>query len=304
MPVATVRVREAWGRLPHPLIQMFVGWGSTVAILVMVALQLRQHSLATLFALVPVRPLFWLALIASYFAVPVSEWLIFRRLWAVGAGAVVPLLRKQIWNALIFSYAGDACFFAWARRALAPRFSAFHAVRDVAILSALVNNGATILLVAVAWPFAASLGIALPGTVALLPLVAIVLVPVVALASGGMVLRLSVGECRYVLVAHLARTIASILLVALAWHYALPSVALSAWLVLSGARMVLSRLPVPNRDIALVGCAAMLFGGDGQVTATVATVTTLTIALHAGVALTIMIANRRSARTLGELPVA
>ena len=80
--------------------------------------QARSLNLADITALVPTSPLFWAVFAISYLAGPASEWLIFRRLWGLGARALGALVRKLIYNELLLGYLGEVYFYTWARRKL------------------------------------------------------------------------------------------------------------------------------------------------------------------------------------------
>ena len=66
--------------------------------------QARSVDLATMTGLVPTTPVFWALFCIGYLAGPLSEWLIFRRLWHVGPGALGALVRKLIYNELLVGY--------------------------------------------------------------------------------------------------------------------------------------------------------------------------------------------------------
>ena len=261
-----------------------VGWigpSISLAILVAVGVQASQLNFARVWAMLPVSPLFWLVFAAAYLALPVSEWLIFDRLWRLPASGFVALLRKRVGNEVLLGYSGELYFYGWARRHGNLVAAPFGAVRDVAILSAVVGNLATLVMMASAWPLLAQVRLGV-GTDLLLGFVSIVVLS----SLGGTLLRgrlfsLSPQDLRFVAAIHSARTVVTSVLTACLWHLAMPDVAMSWWLLLSALRMIVTRLPfVPNKDLVFCGLAVFLIGRDAQISDLMAMMATLMLATH------------------------
>ena len=68
----------------------------SLAILAVALVQLHGTPVAHILSLVPRRPAFWLVFVIAYLATPASEWLIYRRLWAIPASGFAALLRKRV----------------------------------------------------------------------------------------------------------------------------------------------------------------------------------------------------------------
>jgi hypothetical protein len=124
----------------------YLGPAVSVAILCAVLWQLRQLNWLMVVSIIPRSPLIWLVLAASYFAGPVADWVIFRKLWGIPLSGLAPLLKKLVGNELLLGYVGEVYFYDWARRHVKMEGSPFGAVKDVAILSALAGNIITILM--------------------------------------------------------------------------------------------------------------------------------------------------------------
>ena len=143
---------------PKPLIQSGRNWtrwaGPLVSVLILVVALHQFHGLdpASLWAMVPGSIAFWAAFALYYLAGPLSEWVIFRRLWAIPAEGFAALLRKLVSNEILLGYLGEVYFYAWARRSAKITTAPFGAIKDVTILSALVGNGVTLVMVAFAVP--------------------------------------------------------------------------------------------------------------------------------------------------------
>ena len=88
----------------------------SLALLVAVALQFRDFDFARVRGLIPASPVFWLAFAVYYLAGPVSEWVVYRRLWAMPLAGIGALLRKLVANELLLGYLGEAQFYAWQSR--------------------------------------------------------------------------------------------------------------------------------------------------------------------------------------------
>ena len=71
------------------------------------------------------------------------------------------------------------------------------------------------------------------------------------------------------------------LLIALAWHFALPGVSIAMWLFLAAGRLLVSRLPlVPNKDLLFANFAILLIGQDQALSELVAFTAALTLLVH------------------------
>src|SRR5262249_34880236 len=140
---------KSWTRWTGPLVSL--------AILAAVAFQLRTLDAHSLLSLLPSSAAFWLCFVAYYLAGPISEWVIFRRLWRLPAEGFGALLSKMVSNEILLGYLGEVYFYAWARRNARITTAPFGAIKDVAILSALTGNLVTLVMVILAEPLFGSL---------------------------------------------------------------------------------------------------------------------------------------------------
>lgn len=272
---------------PAPLVQSDRGWTwwagvvFSIAILVAVLWQVRSVSVASVVAMVPRTPGFWLAFLAAYFSAPLMDWLIFKRLWNIPASGFAALLRKLIGNELLLGYIGEVYFYTWARRRTGMTTAPFGAVKDVAILSALMGNVVTLAMLVLAAPLLSTMRFGIDGDT-LIASVAVVLV-----TSSAMLLfrrklfSLPANDLRFVSGMHLLRIGLTTGFNALAWHLVLPDVGMQWWLLLSALRLLLSRLPLlPNKDIVFAGLAVFLIGHDVQIGALMTMMASLILATH------------------------
>lgn len=272
---------------PEPLVLTGKSWtkwlGPVVSVLILaaVAYQFRQMDFRRIGALLPTGLLFWVAFAAYYFAGPVSEWFIFRRLWSLPVDGFAALLRKLVSNEILLGYLGEVYFYAWARRHAQISTSPFGAIKDVTVLSALTGNLFTLAMVAVSMPLLGTLHLGL-NTPAFVGSIVFIL----ALSAAMLFLRrrlftLPRGELWFVAGIHAARIVGMMLLSALLWHLLLPAVALSWWILLGTTRQLLSRLPfLPNKDVVFAGVATFLVGSDIEIAAAIALFSTLVLGAH------------------------
>jgi len=297
------------GTDPPPTVQRarraaVAGAALTLAMAAGVGWQLFGRGLDGLTRAVPSGPLFYLAFAASYLALPVADWLILRRLWGghvVGAAGLAATLRKRVANEVVLGYSGEAYVYAWARAngIVAP----FAAVKDVAVLSAVAGNLATLTALGLALPLAGHLPAAtMWGALGSALLVAAATLPF--LFWRRRVFALPGADLRWVLGVHLARQLAATLLLAATWSLGRPGIAAGLWLALAAGRLVVWRLPfVPNKDLLFANLAALLIGRGDAVADLIAFTAALTLLVHAALmaAFGLGALVRRYARTAASI---
>ena len=270
-------------RIAAPVISLIV--------LAVAVASLRDLDLAGVAAVVPRNPAFWLLFALAYLAAPVAEWIIFRRLWRLPVEGLLPLIRKLIGNEILLGYVGEVYFYAWARRRADITAAPFGAIKDVTVLSALVGNGVTLVMLAAAAPLYSDL-LGMGSRALLLSLGAVLLTSVAAFVFRRRLFSLPRAELRFVAAVHLARIAATTGLTALLWHLALPGVALSWWLLLATLRLLLSRLPfLPNKDIVFAGIAVLLVGHDQPIANMMVMMASAILATHVLLGIALMSAD-------------
>lgn len=252
-------------RASSRLAQLFSAMVS-IAMLAAVAIEVRHLNLHEIFALIPRRPLFWAVFAAYYLVGPVSEWIIYRRLWHLPFSGLGALLRKLVSNELLLGYLGEVQFYAWARGRLNMVTAPFGAIKDVTILSALTGNIATLAMLAGAWKLIASGAFGMEGRTTFLSLGVVLFTSFIILLFRQKLFTLPRKELWIITAIHFARTLGFVGLSALLWHVVLPEVGIDLWLVLATLRMLVSRLPlIPNKDVVFAGFAVFILGRDHQI---------------------------------------
>lgn len=259
----------------------YLGPVVSVAILCAVLYQLRQLNWPMVISIIPRSPTIWLVLAASYFAGPIADWVIFRKLWGIPLSGLAPLLKKLVGNELLLGYVGEVYFYDWARRHVKMEGSPFGAVKDVAILSALAGNITTIAMLAITWPLISPLGFGADGKVLVGSIVVVLVTSGLIMFFRNGLLSLPRRDLRFVFNVHSVRIIVGTALSALAWHLILPEVGIGSWLLLSTIRLLLARLPlIPNKDLAFAGITALLVGREVQTGVMIAMISMLIVATH------------------------
>jgi len=264
---------RGWIRLFGPI--------ASLLILVAVIYQLRTIDIRALLTMLPSAPTFWLVFAAYYLASPISEWLIFRRLWSLPVGGMTALLRKLVSNELLLGYSGELYFYTWARRHARMAAAPFGTIKDVAILSAIAGNAFCLFMVIWAWPLLDVMRLHVDSRTIDISACIVMLPSVAAMLFRRRLFTLSRTELWFVATIQAVRIMSVAALAAIMWHLLLPAVALSWWLLLSAVRQMISRLPLlPNKDVVFVGVAALLVGSEGQIAEAMTLVASIILVTH------------------------
>jgi hypothetical protein len=272
---------------PEPLFRSGRNWTQwcgpvlSIVILVVSLHQFRSLAIRTLWSMLPASIGFWAAFLLYYGAGPLSEWVIFRRLWNIPMEGLGALLCKLVSNEILLGYLGEVYFYAWARRNAKIATAPFGAIKDVTILSALVGNVITLIMVAVAIPFFDGLHLGAGHWDIIASLLFVLGTSLAAMLLRKRLFTLPRSELSRICVIHLIRIMATTVLAAVMWHMLLPRVALSWWLLLSTLRQLVSRLPfLPNKDVVFAGMTAFLIGTGNEIAAAMALMATLIFCAH------------------------
>lgn len=264
----------------------WVGSAITLAVLVAALLQLAQVDIGRVAAVVPTSPLFWLVFALSYFAGPLGDFAIFRRLWRIPVSGFLALLRKLIGNELITGYVGDLYFYTWARQRTTMTSAPFGAVKDVAILSAMAANAVTLVLMLLAYPVLDTLHLGIDSTKFLGSVALMLVISSSILFFRKKLFSLPARDLWFVTAVQMVRVVATLVLTGWSWHLALPAESVQFWVLLSAMRMLLSRLPfLPNKDLVFAGLAVFMIGQDAEVGALMTMMASLLLVTHLGLGL-------------------
>ncbi|MEX0299945.1 MAG: hypothetical protein AB3N28_12815 [Kordiimonas sp.] len=215
----------------------------------------------------PTTPWFYVFFLGMYFAQPVSEWLVYQRLWGTAVKKRLDIfVRMRIYNFALVSYVGEAFLALWAHKNLSKGGKqVMSSVKDSSILSGLASNSFTLILLALFFMtgqleaitnadpnYGKYLGFAV--------ILGLILIPLV-LKFHSRILGITSGVARKVFAIHLSRLIAVLLFQTAQWAVVFPEVAITTWLLILTAQMILTRIPfLPNTDLLFAGLGMTLMG--------------------------------------------
>lgn len=264
----------------------WLGSAITLAVLVFALRELAKVDLARVAAIVPSSLSFWLVYALSYFAGPLGDFIIFRRLWRIPADGFLALLRKLVGNELVTGYVGDLYFYTWARQRTGMTSAPFGAVKDVAILSAMAANIVTLVLMVLAYPTLDTLKLPIDKGAFLASVLLMLVISSAVLMFRKKLFSLPARDLWHVTFVQLVRVIATLVLTGVCWALALPTEAVEMWVLLSAMRMLLSRLPfLPNKDVVFASLAVFVMGHDAEVGALMTMMASLLLVTHLGLGL-------------------
>ena len=251
------------------------------AFLVAMALQLVEMDTNQLHNALPQNLWFLPVLLALYFALPIADWIIFRRLWALPVSGFLILLAKRIGNEVLISYSGEVYFYLWARKRTDLSAAPFGAIKDVNILSALAANLIALTLLLVTYPLISQLNFGEYTDASVITAAIFLVLSFAVLLFSRRVFTLERNALWWIFGVHVIRLTAGVLLCALLWFIILPGPHLGFWLILSMIRLLVGRLPfLPNKEALFAVIAVFLVGQDSAVSTLITLTATSILALH------------------------
>lgn len=231
--------------------------------------------------MVPESPWFYVAFILLYLSPITGDFIIFRKLWRIPYSGFAALVKKRIANEVVLGYSGEAYFYAWARQRSQMVAAPFGAVKDVTILSAIAGNAITLAMIVLALPLGYDLltPLQLERLAGSAAIVFAMSLPFLIFSKR--VFSLERQTLWWIFMVHCLRLTAGSVLIAIAWHFALPTVSVGMWLFLAAGRLLVSRLPlVPNKDLLFANFAILLIGQDQALSGLVAFTAASTLVVH------------------------
>ncbi|RYE04389.1 MAG: hypothetical protein EOP61_00690 [Sphingomonadales bacterium] len=260
---------------------MILGGGLTLLMILSLGRELFGSGLSGLARNLPANPLFYMAFLVYYLGPPTFDYLIFRRLWKIPLDGMAALHKKRIANEVLLGYSGEAYFYAWARQRTQMVAAPFGAVKDVMILSAIAGNAVTLAVMAVALPLCIELLTPTYQTYAYGSVAVIILMSLPFLIFSKRVFSLPTGDLAWVFGVHCLRIVLGSVVIALAWHFAMPSVPVGFWLLMSAGRLLVWRLPlIPSKELAFSAIAGVLIGQGNALSELMALVAGMVLFCH------------------------
>ncbi len=280
-------VRAWWGSPGGQRLQRWASLAASAVIIVILARAIIRIGWQPLVAVLPASLAFWALFAGSYLLQPVIDWQIFRRWWGLRYRDIGVFLKRRVMNEALFSYAGDGYLMIWASTRLGvtvdpanpaaqfagrgdgpgvdPAAQPIAAIKDVAITSGLAGNLSTLLMLGLALALGADTVVDATFDPALVRRIGIGFAVLVGLSllillNRGKAFSLPVGANIRSFWWHLLRVLASQALLVASWVVALPAVPPLTWVQLGALRMVMTRMPLPNKEILFAGIAVNLAG--------------------------------------------
>jgi hypothetical protein len=260
----------------------------SAALLIAIVFQLGQIDAKQLQNALPQNLWFLPVLLALYFALPIADWTIFRRLWALPASGFLILLAKRIGNEVLISYSGEVYFYLWARKRTELSAAPFGAIKDVNILSALAANLVALVLLLLTYPLISQLNLGQYTDESVTFAAIMLMMSFLILLFSRRVFTLERSQLWWIFGVHIVRLSAGVLLCALLWFIILPGPHFGFWLVLSMIRLLVGRLPFfPNKEALFAVIAIFLVGQDSAVSTLITLTASTMLAMHVLVAATL-----------------
>lgn len=276
-----------------PLGQRLSRWFNallSILILLLLVRAIAQVGWQQVVDVVPASPLFWLVLVAGYLMPPLVEWWIYRRWWHLDSGAIGVFLKMRVMNDALFSYSGHTYLLVWASKFLGVAFDPANpprvlgrgggpgvdpaqnpvaAVKDMAITSGIAGVLATLVLLLMALGLSGADAVRDTLDPRTLTILAWSFGAMILLNSGILLFRhnvmtLPVRENLIAFAWHMVRVLGVQVLLVASWAIALPGTSFETWFVLGAFRMVVMRMPVPNKEVLFAAIAVSLAGDSAQ----------------------------------------
>jgi hypothetical protein len=287
--------------------QMIASAVMSLAILGLLVRAIADVGWQELVAVTPRTPAYWLLFGAFYFFHPLMDWHIYRKWWGLGWRTLSMFLKRRVMNEALFSYAGDAFMMAWSATRFNVAFdpddatpklgrgdgpgtpardAPIAAIKDVAITSGLAGNLFTLLMLVLAVVLGGKTIMDSdidPTTIRRLIIGFALLIglSLTILFNRNKLLTLSVADNLRTFWLHLVRVSAMHFLLVATWFVALPLIGIGTWLVLGALRLVIGRMPVPNKELLFAALAVSLTGDASvKVAALMASQGVLYLAAH------------------------
>lgn len=280
------RLRVWLGGQTGMRVQKWLSIGISVILLLVLSHAMAEVGWRQIWDALPAAPLFYLLFAASYVCTPIFDWIIYRGWWRIGWRGIAVFVRKRVMNEALLSYSGETWLLIWAHRWLGldfdphaprqpllgrnggaadPRQRPFAAIKDVAITSGLAGNLLTLLMLVLTLTMGSGMIIADALDQKTLNILASSFLLLILLNLGivllrGRVMSLSAQENLRLLRLHLARVSLTQGLLVLSWIVALPAIGMQTWVLLGAMRMIISRMPLPNKELLFAALAVQLTG--------------------------------------------
>lgn len=234
---------------------VFVG-----AVLAYLAYRLTSLGWESVWSALPRNPLFYAIILLMYFLLPLSEALIYSRVWGAGfRKCLAPLMYKRVLNQDVVDYSGEVYLFMWTKDRIGLTKRAVAAsMKDNLIVSSIASISTAVLLVGMML----ATGLIIPTDLVDNPSWMYVAGGAfIAMLVGGLITRfrkaifsLSRGRIAAMGAVHGSRFMLGYALQVLQWWIVVPEASFQSWALLLVLMVVTNRIPfLPSKDLVFVG---------------------------------------------------
>ena len=217
----------------------------------------------------PDSPLFYLIFPLLYLTNPVIQIIIYRTTWAFNTLKSLPIFFiKRVMNAEVLGYTGEVYLYAWLRNNVREKKRKIvETIRDYNIISAGSTNILSVILL---------ISFIIVGQVEFQQLmgdlnlfyfatgaVAVVVFFSLAWHFREYVYSTSLRMTLFVGGMHMIRMISGLLIQVVLWMIAIPEVPAGVWITYTALMVVVSRIPVSNKQLIFVGLGVGMSGNLG-----------------------------------------
>jgi len=207
----------------------------------------------------PGNPVFYLLYPLHYLTNPIVQIIVYRRTWKFNVLRSIPVfLIKRIMNAEVLGYSGEVYFFAWIKNKIQIKSRKIvETVRDYNIISAGSTNIISILLL-IGYLIFGRLELShLMGDLNLLyfgaGLVIVIIFFALAYRFRKYLFSTSLNMTLFVGGMHMLRMLSGLFIQIILWSVAIPEVPLHIWITYTALAVIVSRIPISNKQLIFVG---------------------------------------------------
>lgn len=213
----------------------------------------------------PSEPAFYVLLLAMYFLLPITEAMIYGRIWSMPPWqCIAVMIRKRVLNMDVIGYSGEVYLFMWAKdRVQRARKAVMGVIKDNLIVSSVSSLlSASLLIGGMLLSGHLALGevVEIPGPLYVgLGILVAVFIGVLVYRFRHEIFSLSRRTLAILTTAHVSRFLVGYVLQVAAWWVVLPDVPFKTWAILLVVFVVINRIPfVPSSDLVFVSAGASI----------------------------------------------
>ena len=263
--------RDRWSRVQDSVggkrILTGLRWGFMAAVLAYLGYQFTDIGWQRVWASLPTTPWFYLLLLLMYATLPLTEVVLYGKIWNADAGTLLPaLLRKRVLNNDVLGYSGEAYFSLWAHRNTSLEYrEILETMKDNTIISSVASTSVAFLLLALFFLSGQMdlLAQSLPGPSSTFAagLAFVILVVVLGVNFRRAIFSLPPSLLVFIGAGHLTRFVLNNGFQVTQWAVVLPEVSVGSWVTLLALYIVINQVPfVPSRGLVFMSAGVGLSG--------------------------------------------